>query len=135
MSKLDHAFQGTSTPTLTSFICRPPDIRTVRSSESGSVGPAEPAGVQSAAVAGVPPAVVTRVPLPAQDWGAPALEAAAEWPHAVTAGVPFELTVQLRNRTHHLVDLGVRLGDTSGFVLSGAVLFFCELLVVSGVKF
>ncbi|KAK9904998.1 hypothetical protein WJX75_007420 [Coccomyxa subellipsoidea] len=98
---------------------RPPDMRTVRSSEGASVGQAEPSGAKDATVAGVPPAVVTRITLPAQDWGAPALVAAAEWPQAVTGGVPFELQIQLGNRTHHLVDMGVRLGDTSGFVLSG----------------
>jgi hypothetical protein len=99
-------------------------MRTVRSSEGASVGQAEPSGAKDATVAGVPPAVVTRITLPAQDWGAPALEAAAEWPQAVTGGVPFELQIQLGNRTHHLVDMGVRLGDTSGFVLSGRFMLF-----------
>ena len=89
-------------------------MRTVRSSEPPPGHPAP-----ETTVAEVPPAVVTRVPLPAQDWGAPALEAAAEWPQAVTAGAAFELRINLHNRTHHLLELGIRLGDTLGFVLEG----------------
>ncbi len=99
------------------FSCRPPDVQTVRSSGSASTQAA------AAAVAEIAPAVVTRIPLPAQDWGAPLLEAAVEWdPPAVVAGVQFELRLRLQNRTHHLVELGIRLGDTSGFVLAGAPL-------------
>lgn len=87
---------------------------------SSGVAPAKSA---AAVVAEVPPSVVTRIPLPAQDWGAPVLEATVDWdPPAVVAGAQFELRLRLRNRTHHLVELGIRLGDTSGFVLAGAQL-------------
>ena len=97
--------------------CRPPDVQTVRSS-GGS-----PMKSAAAAVAEVPPVVVTRIPLPTQDWGAPVLEAAVDWdPPTVVAGTQFELRLRLQNRTHHLVELGVRLGDTSGFVLAGVSL-------------
>ncbi|BDA49831.1 probable trafficking protein particle complex subunit 11 at N-terminal half [Coccomyxa sp. Obi] len=93
---------------------RPSDVQTVRSSGSA---PAESAAAE---VSEVPPAVVTRIPLPTQDWGAPVLEAAVDWdPPAVVAGAQFELRLRLQNKTHHLVELGVRIGDTSGFVLAG----------------
>ena len=35
------------------------------------------------------------------------------------AGAAFQLSLRVENRTHHLQELALRLGDTSGFVLAG----------------
>ena len=35
------------------------------------------------------------------------------------AGMPFEVSLRVHNRTRHLQELTVRIGDTSGFVMAG----------------
>ncbi len=37
----------------------------------------------------------------------------------VQAGAGFQLSLRVQNRTHHLQELALCLGDTSGFVLAG----------------
>ena len=42
------------------------------------------------------------------------------WVPGVQVGAPFQVSLRLRNRTHRLQALTLRLGDTTGFVLAGA---------------
>ena len=64
--------------------------------------------------------VTTRIELPPRDWGFPLLTITGDWPPSVTAGTPFALQLLALNNTGHVMDLDIRLGDTAGFVLTGA---------------
>lgn len=41
------------------------------------------------------------------------------WPPFITVGQPFALQLRARNATQHVLDLSVRLGDTTGFMVAG----------------
>ena len=44
----------------------------------------------------------------------------ASWPPFITVGKPFALQLRASNATQHVLDLSLRLGDTTGFMLAGA---------------
>ena len=44
----------------------------------------------------------------------------ASWPPFITVGKPFTLQLRASNATQHVLDLSLRLGDTTGFMLAGA---------------
>ena len=41
------------------------------------------------------------------------------WPPFITVGEPFAVQLKASNSTQHVLDLGVRLGDTAGFMVAG----------------
>ena len=43
----------------------------------------------------------------------------SSWPPFITVGKPFALQLKASNSTQHVLDLGVRLGDTAGFMVAG----------------
>ncbi len=43
----------------------------------------------------------------------------ADWPPFITVGKPFALQLRASNATQHAVDLSLRLGDTTGFMVAG----------------
>ena len=43
----------------------------------------------------------------------------ASWPPFITVGKPFTLQLRASNATQHVLDLSLRLGDTTGFMLAG----------------
>ena len=45
----------------------------------------------------------------------------ASWPPFITVGKPFTLQLRASNATQHVLDLSLRLGDTTGFMLAGAL--------------
>ena len=42
------------------------------------------------------------------------------WPPFITVGKPFKLQLTASNATQHVLDLSLRLGDTTGYMLAGA---------------
>ena len=43
------------------------------------------------------------------------------WPPFITVGKPFTLQLRASNATQHVLDLSLRLGDTTGFMLAGGL--------------
>lgn len=41
------------------------------------------------------------------------------WPPFITVGEPFAVHLKAGNATQHVLDLSVRLGDTTGFMVAG----------------
>jgi hypothetical protein len=96
--------------------CRGPDLQVACSSVQH--GEQSPVASHDASAPCQP--VTTRIPLPPLAWGSPVLTLTGEWPPCITAGAPFPLRLTAVNNSPHLMELGINLGDTTGFVLAGA---------------
>lgn len=67
-----------------------------------------------------PHPVTTRLPLPRTNIVDPAIVAASSWPPTVQTGEAFALSLAISNRQPVLQRLRLAVGDTSGFVFTGA---------------
>ena len=47
------------------------------------------------------------------------MQVKGSWPPFITVGKPFALQLRASNATQHVLDLNVRLGDTTGFMVAG----------------